>query len=234
MAIRGLLFDKDGTLFDFEATWGSWAVKVLTALFADQGSEKVDAVAAGLGFDLTTRRFAPDSPVIAETSERVAELLLRDLPDWELPQLVRYMKDEAAQTTLVQPVPLAPLLAEFCAAGLVLGLATNDDESSARAHLAQAGVVERFGFVAGYDSGWGGKPAPGQVRAFLAWSGLRPDEVAMIGDSLHDLHAGQAAGVRTVGVLTGPVRAATLASVADAVLPDIGHLPAWLRSLEPG
>ena len=229
MAIRGLLFDKDGTLFDFEATWGTWAAKVLTVLFSAEGPGRVESVAARLGFDTVNRRFAPDSPVIAETTERVAELLLADLPGWKKPDLVQYMKDEAAGTTLVQPVPLVPLLEGLTASGMVLGLATNDDESSARAHLQQAGVAERFGFVAGYDSGWGGKPAPGQVLAFLEWSGLRPDEVAMIGDSLHDLHAGRAAGVRTVGVLTGPAPAATLATAADVVIPDIGHLPRWLK-----
>lgn len=233
MAIRGLLFDKDGTLFDFEATWGAWAAKVLTVLFSGQGPGRVESVAARLGFDPVNRRFAPDSPVIAETSERVAELLLADLPDWKKPDLVQFMKDEAAGTALVQPVPLVPLLQGLTASGLVLGLATNDDESSARAHLQQAGVADRFGFVAGYDSGWGGKPAPGQVLAFLAWSGFRPDEVAMIGDSLHDLHAGRAAGVRTVGVLTGPAPASALASAADVVMPDIGHLPRWLKETAP-
>jgi phosphoglycolate phosphatase len=50
----------------------------------------------------------------------------------------------------------------------------------------------------------------------------------MVGDSLHDLVAGRAAGMQTVGVLTGPACRAELAPCADAVLPDIGHLTEWL------
>jgi phosphoglycolate phosphatase len=50
----------------------------------------------------------------------------------------------------------------------------------------------------------------------------------MVGDSLHDLHAGRAAGMRTVAVLTGMASHADLAPHADLVLPHIGHLPDWL------
>lgn len=53
----------------------------------------------------------------------------------------------------------------------------------------------------------------------------------MVGDSRHDLAAGQAAGMRTVGVLTGLASARDLADGATVVLPDIGHLPAWVDAL---
>jgi phosphoglycolate phosphatase len=50
----------------------------------------------------------------------------------------------------------------------------------------------------------------------------------MVGDSTHDLRAGRAAGMRTIGVLTGMARAQALAPLADVVLRDIGEIPAWL------
>jgi phosphoglycolate phosphatase len=114
---------------------------------------------------------------------------------------------------------------------LRLGVATNDGEAPARAHLAIAGVSDLFDFVAGFDSGWGGKPAPGQLAAFVARTGLAPAHVAMVGDSRHDLMAGRAAGMRTVAVLTGIAEAPELSPLADAVLPDIGHLAGWLDTL---
>ena len=58
--------------------------------------------------------------------------------------------------------------------------------------------------------------------------GLAPARIVMVGDSPHDLSAGRAAGMQTVGVTTGPIPAEALAPLADAVLPDIGHLPGWL------
>ncbi len=35
MAIRGLLFDKDGTLFDFNSTWGRWTAEVIREFTTD-------------------------------------------------------------------------------------------------------------------------------------------------------------------------------------------------------
>jgi phosphoglycolate phosphatase len=52
----------------------------------------------------------------------------------------------------------------------------------------------------------------------------------MVGDSTHDLHAGRAAGMRTIGVLTGAAVAAQLSPFADVVLRDIGEIPAWLAA----
>jgi phosphoglycolate phosphatase len=69
------------------------------------------------------------------------------------------------------------------------------------------------------------------MLAFAAQTGLDPARIAMIGDSTHDLDAGRAAGMVTVAVLTGPASAESLAPHADVVLPDIGHLPAWLDAL---
>ena len=125
---------------------------------------------------------------------------------------------------------MAPLLDGLRDSGYRLGVATNDAEAPARAHLNSAGITDRFDFIAGYDSGHGGKPAPGQLLAFAARIGQPPERCVMVGDSRHDLNAGRAAGFATVGVLTGFASEQDLSDLADVVLPDIGHLPAWLAS----
>ena len=107
---------------------------------------------------------------------------------------------------------------------------TNDSEFAARAQLRSAGVERHFTFVAGFDSGFGAKPAPGPLLAFAEQAGLDPSRVAMVGDSLHDLHAGRAAGMQTLGVLTGTALAHDLAPHADVVFDHIGHIPGWLAS----
>ncbi|HKK37230.1 MAG TPA: HAD hydrolase-like protein, partial [Paracoccaceae bacterium] len=59
-----------------------------------------------------------------------------------------------------------------------------------------------------------------------AAAGCDPAETVMVGDSVHDLGAGRAAGVGlVVGVLTGPAREADLAPLADVVAPSIAALP---------
>lgn len=228
-AIRGLLFDKDGTLFDFRATWGGWTRRVIAAL-SEGSAAKATFLADLLGYDMARGDFAPDSAVIAQTTLEILDLLLPHLPVQDTAALLERMNQMAADNDMIPAVELVPLFTRFRDMGLKVGLATNDAEGPAHAHLKRAAIDGLFDFVAGFDSGWGGKPAPGQMHAFLAHTGLAPAEVAMVGDSLHDLDAGRAAGMRTVAVLTGIAKAEDLAPHADVVLTDIDQLPDWIAA----
>ncbi len=227
MALGGILFDKDGTLFDFAGTWNGWAKSVI-ADFAEGDDDLARAIAAALKFDLELGSFTPDSPVIAGTTWQAAERVAAVLPGRDAEWVAGFLNRRAAAAELVPATPLLPLMQALAARQLKLGVMTNDAESSARAHLRAAGVEEMFDFIAGFDSGFGEKPDPAPLLAFARAGGLTPGACAMVGDSTHDLLAGRAAGMTTVAVLTGMAPAEELAPHADVVLPDIGHLPAWL------
>lgn len=234
--IAGIVFDKDGTLFDFRKSWGGWAVSLLDdiATAGPQGRTDRHRLGAAIGFDPDSGTFAADSPVIAATAMDVAAALVPHLPGFTVAGLAARIDLLAAGAPMTPAVPLVPVLSALRARGLRLGMATNDTEAPARAHLAAHGITDLFDFIAGYDSGHGAKPGPGQLLAFAAHTGLRPAQVVMVGDSRHDLVAGRAAGMRTVAVLTGVALAEELAPLADVVMPDIGGLGAWLDTHSPG
>ncbi|MFN4157444.1 MAG: HAD family hydrolase [Gemmobacter sp.] len=224
--IEGIVFDKDGTLFDFRKSWGGWA----TALLRDLAPQEDEPAALGraIGFDPRTGVFDPSSPVIAATAQEIAEALAPHLPGMSVASLVARMNVLAEGAPMSPTVPLHPVLSGLRARGLRIGLATNDTEAPARAHLAAHGITDLFDFIAGCDSGHGAKPGPGQLLAFSSAFGLAPARVLMVGDSRHDLIAGRAAGMRPVAVLTGIAAAEELAPLAEVVLPDIGALSGWL------
>ncbi len=226
--IKGILFDKDGTLFDYNATWGAWTMGMLESE-AQGDTVKLHALADVLGYDLENKLFYPESIVIASTVEELADAVLSVVPG-ERSAVIERMNAAACDAPQVEPVPLQPLLILLKESGIKLGVATNDSEVPARAHLQRAGVEGFFDFIAGYDSGFGGKPASGQMLGFLEATGLNADQCLMVGDSLHDIHAGHAAGMRTVGVLTGPASRSDLSPFADVVLNTIGELPAWITA----
>lgn len=227
--IRGIVFDKDGTLFDFQATWGAWTRGMIEA---ESGGDSALAarLADALGYDMARGRFRPDSVVIASTTEEVARHLLAVLPGTDILALMDRMNARAKAVPQVEAAPLHEVLGELGRMGLALGIATNDTEGPARAHLKAAGVEALFPFVAGFDSGWGSKPGPGQLLAFAQAAGLEPRECVMVGDSLHDLHAARAAGMVPVAVLTGVAGREALEPAAEAVLESIAELPAWVAS----
>lgn len=228
-AVRGLLFDKDGTLFDFRATWGGWTRRVIAEL-AEGSAVQTARLETLLGYNLSTGDFALDSAVIAHTTGEIRDMLLGALPPQDPAILLDRLNHMASDNDMIEAVALVPLFRKFRTMGMKIGLATNDAEAPAHAHLQRADIDGYFDFVAGFDSGWGGKPATGQMRAFLQATGLAAEEVAMVGDSLHDLDAGRAAGMRTVAVLTGIAGADALAPHADIVLNTIAELPAWVEA----
>lgn len=225
--MKGVIFDKDGTLFDFQRTWGPWAAQVIAELAGGDPALAM-ALARAIEYDTDRRRFRPESVVIAGTEAEVAEVLSAAHGGLSYHEIMAILNAAAVGAALVPVLPLGAFFAELKARGLKTGVATNDSERAAKAHLMAEDAKPHVDFIAGFDSGFGGKPGPGQLLAFAEASGLDPSEIAMVGDSLHDLHAGRAAGMATVGVLTGPASEADLAPYADVVLNSIADLAAWL------
>ncbi len=231
--VRGILFDKDGTLFDFSATWGRWTETTLDILAPDR--ETWARMARAGGYDPERRRFVPGSPVVAGAPSEIARIWAGFRPDLGAAK-VESILDETALDVLADPNMLFPaaadlpgLLADLSACGYALGVATHDSEQGARIQLGSAGAEAAFDFIAGYDSGHGLKPGPGMLLAFAEAMGIPPASVVMVGDSRHDLEVAHSAGAAmAVGVLTGPATREDLAPWADHILPSIDHLPALL------
>ncbi len=227
MTYQAILFDKDGTLFDFAATWNTWSAQVIKDL-SEGDAALAQRIAETARFDLSAGRFLPDSPIIAGTNREAAERLASAVPHRDVDDIEQHLMISAAKAPLAPAVPLQPFCDALLARDLFIGVMTNDTEYGARSHLESAGVLDRFHFVAGFDSGYGAKPAPDPLLAFCSAVSVAPERAIMVGDSTHDLIAGRAAGMATLGVLTGMAETAELSPYANAVLPDIGHIPAWL------
>lgn len=233
--IRGILFDKDGTLFDFNATWRGFVREALE-LFAPGDSDLQARMGAAAGYDLRTGAFLPGSPIVAGSTAEVAALWAPLAPGWSagaIEDRANALAAATARDALAPAVEDLPALLDLLRGmGCALGVATHDSERAARVQLSAVGALDRFDFVAGYDSGHGLKPGPGMVRAFCEATERHPAEVAMIGDSVHDLGAAKAARAALgIAVLTGPARAEELAPHADHVLTSIAELPALIRAL---
>lgn len=196
--VRAVIFDKDGTLIDVDATWGPAMAKTLIALIPEDGLRQ--RAAAEIGVDLRRQQLLPESAIIAESNgqicARLSPLLDRD-PATLLVEFEHHLAHHVP-ADLISLDGAHDVLTALRSAGVWVGLATNDGEASARQQLDQFGWLDLFDSVIGYDSGFGEKPAPGMVLESMARATAGPEDTIMVGDSDTDLEAAHRAGCRSV------------------------------------
>ena len=137
---------------------------------------------------------------------------------------------------MTRPLPeLDSALSFLRRLGIRMAIATNRSARGARAILDGFGYASDFGIIIALEDVEHVKPHPQPVLRACAALGVDPRRTVMIGDTPDDILAGRAAGARAVGVLTGVHdRAALDGAGADAVLENLGRLPEWWRSIDPG
>lgn len=225
--LDAIIFDKDGTLFDFGTTWNEFGGRLIVA-FAEGDADLEQRLAVATHYDLENRSYLPSSPVIAGTNREAAELFHKELPNYAIEELEASLLQMALSVPQAEVVPLRRYFERLRAAGLKVAVMTNDTERAARAHMERANCLDVVDFIVGFDSGFGAKPTPDPLWACARHVGVSPERCAMVGDSTHDLVAGRAAGMMAIGVLTGMAVRSDLEPYADLVLNDIGEIPALL------
>jgi len=231
--IKGILFDKDGTLVDFNATW--LGVADFMAMDAADGDRwKADRLLAAAGFDFASRRFKPDSIFASGTNMDVVELWFPRLSDEDqMLAVARFNEITSVQgSAMAVALPgIVDTLAVLHKRSYRLGVATNDSTSGAEKTLVTLGVAQLFDAAYGYDAVANPKPAPDTIQAFCDLTGLKPAEIAMVGDNRHDLEMARAGGCGlAVGVLSGTGTRESLAGIADVVLDSVADLPDFLST----
>jgi len=234
MAIKGILFDKDGTLVDFNATWSAIARRM--AMQASGGDPtKADELLAVAGYDAERECFRADSVFAAGTNADVVALWYPDLSaEQRQATVVAFNRITAVEgAAMAVAIPgLAATIAALHRAGLKLGVATNDSTAGAEQTLLALGVAQMFDAAYGYDAVANPKPAPDPVVAFSDLTGLKPAEIAVVGDNGHDLEMARAGGAgMAIGVLSGTGTRESLSPLAHHIIGSIAELPDLLLTV---
>ena len=226
-AIRGVLFDKDGTLINFSRTWAPALREA--ALFASRGDEGLaDRLLMAGGCDPATGEVAGGSLLAGGTNRELAEAWSAEIDGWAVDHLTLHLDEIFTRLGVPHAEALTDLPSLFdalVADGLTVGVATSDCALSAQLTLERFGALELVAFLSGYDSGHGSKPGPGQALAFCSACGFAPGEIAVVGDNTHDLEmaANAGAGLK-VAVLSGTGTRDQLEPLADVVIGSIAEI----------
>jgi phosphoglycolate phosphatase len=230
--ITAILFDKDGTLLDYHATWAP--VNEIAAEFAASGDKMLQRRLLDLGgLNPLTGHYRAGSLLAAGNADEIAAAWVAAGSVHQHGALTqaldRIFKDGVAGAVPV--LPLGPYFRHFKALGFKLGIASSDSAAAIVATAVHFDFADVLDFHAGYDSGYGHKPGPGMVLAFAAALGCDASDIAVVGDNLHDMQMGASANCgMKVGVLTGTSDRATLMAGADLVVDSIADLASALRN----
>ncbi len=232
-----VVFDKDGTLIDFEYYWGERTRRCGERLI--EGMDGDDALRAALfsslGFNPVTGQTASDGPLATATMPKiytVATVVLYQhgfgWDDAEAHVRAAFASCMGATPTvdLVRTLSDVPdLFRRLNQAGVKIAIVTSDDHATAVETLALLGVSGPVSAVVGGDDDIPMKPAPDAFLHVCEQIGVSPARAMMVGDTVADLMmAGRAgAGVR-LAVLSGVGSHDELAPHADLITTSIDDI----------
>jgi phosphoglycolate phosphatase len=227
---RTIIFDKDGTLLDFNAMWGGWVVDLAGRLEAATGLPLADELFRGVEYDHAVGSVIAGGRLAVTPMAEMRVFLDGFLRAQGLPP-------ERAQAALAKawhapdPVVLArPLLdlawlfGSLRARGLQIAVATSDDRASTQATLSANGAAHLVDVLVCADDGVPIKPEPQMVWAVCAATGCQPHECVMVGDAVVDMQMARAAGCLGVAVLSGLASAEQLRPWAHVLLNSVAEL----------
>lgn len=233
MTIRGILFDKDGTLLDFEALWlpillelvgeiaqrfGVKEERLLAAAGVYEGVlDSKGVFAAGTGEMMGEAFFSElvDLGAIPGSEEEFTKELIADFN----------AKSREYRGRIVPIGDLKGTIQQLKARGFALGISTADNRESTVFSLRELGVLDYFDFLGTID-GKRQRPKPhGDIlKAFCHQFSFAPQEVAVVGDTETDLLFAKRHGALAIGVLSGLGTEEDLREYADLLIGDVNEL----------
>ncbi|MBF4693819.1 HAD family hydrolase [Fusibacter ferrireducens] len=201
--IKGILFDKDGTLIEFEKTWHGILKIVFERLkelgyASDLGAFKKHAGYRAEGFEkesaiqyLATTEIATIWSQLSNKEESIAFLEIMEVFE----QVT--LDDHVDVELLTGTVETLKYLSEKV---YLLGIATSDTLSSCLKSLEKVSILNYFDFIGADDGIMTPKPHIEIGEVFCGQFGLKPEEVLVVGDSITDYEFSRSFGGHFVGI----------------------------------
>lgn len=225
-----IIFDKDGTLIDFDAMWGPWLTELARRLESVAGRAAGPELYRAFGFDPAAGHVLSGGALAGTPMARLRELAVSVLAaggsQAAAEEAVGRVWEPPDPVALARPLTdLGALFRALRERGQRIAVATTDDRSPTERTLAALGIAPLVDALVCADDGLPVKPAPDMVRHLCRTLDVEPSRTAVVGDSPADLAMGRAAGAGlVVGVLSGVGGRADLEPLADLVLPSIADL----------
>ncbi len=229
--IKALVFDKDGTLINLTLTWLQ-PMRECAQLVANAAGkpEIAEQLLIDGGYQPATNDWTNDA-ILAYGDEQELLTLWAARAGKEAVDSVKHQFAPITDEAVSNAAPMVgnfQALIKMLSEHFILGVASMDSIHNINTTLTSLKVDQYFSYSCGADSGYGVKPSGGMTTAFCNAMAIPPAQVAVVGDSMHDIHMGHNAGAISIGVTSGGHNRREL-EAAEFVLQDISELPSLFR-----
>lgn len=241
--IKGVLFDKDGTLIDFFSLWLHAAMEVVPCFIKenklDESGELTEYILEALG--VKNKAVDPAGPLAYKPYREIAEEVCAALENKNIfmdrevvKEQLEIMFNESVtgeNAEISQFTDVRKMAEQLKNRRMYIGLATADTLTSAQNCLETIGVSDLFDYVGADDGVKRPKPEKDMFVEFQNRFGLHPKEIAVVGDTYNDMVFARQNGGISVGVLSGVSGRKDFHGEADYIIESVKELTGLLEQI---
>lgn len=240
MKIKGIIFDKDGTLIDFDSFWVSVSREAVMRVLKRIGADESLAEEILENFGVKNGVTDVNGVLCCGTYQQMGDIVFQVLTSHGYAQ----GREEIVKLTVLEYVACAPLgivrptcdkLSDTVKAlkdmGLRLAVVTTDTREITELCLSSLGIKELFDDIFCDDGIHPNKPNPYYAIEFGKKYSIPTEYMAMVGDTLTDMRFAKNSGMYAFGVGKSSEHRQKLSALADKTVSSVAEILCEVESL---